>query len=156
MIKSFTADTLKQLRNRAIQADRLRTNLNVHETLDSDVQRLFIATEPNTYIRPHRHPEKHKWEFFIILDGAIDCLLFDNAGKLTSRIALAPDQTRAIEIPANTWHTYVCKQSGTLALEIKEGAYIPTAKNDFAPWAPAEHSAEAPDYLHWMREAQPV
>jgi cupin fold WbuC family metalloprotein len=156
MVKSFTADILQQLSTKAINADRLRANLNVHETLEANVQRLFIATEPDTYIRPHRHPEIHKWEFFIILSGEIDCLIFDDEGKLEQRIAMAPDRTRAIEIPANTWHSYVCRKSGTVALEIKEGAYLPTPEKDFAPWAPAENTVEAASYLQWMRDAQPA
>ena len=156
MIKSFTVDTLNELKAKASTAERQRAHLNVHDTLDANVQRLFIATEPDTYIRPHRHPESHKWEFFMVLSGEIDLLIFDDLGNLQQRITMAPDQTRAIELPPNTWHSYVCKQSGTVALEVKEGAYIPTQEGDFAPWAPAENTAEAATYLTWMRAAQPV
>ncbi len=156
MIKSFTAENLQQLSDKARQADRKRANLNVHESLDADVQRLFIATEPGTYIRPHRHSEAHKWEFFMVIKGEIDLLIFDDEGTLSQRIVMAPEQVRAIELPANTWHSYVCKKTGTVALEIKQGAYIPTPETDFAPWAPAENSAEAADYLRWMSEAQPA
>ena len=156
MIKSFTAENLQQLSDKAGQADRKRANLNVHESLDADVQRLFIATEPGTYIRPHRHSEAHKWEFFMVIKGEIDLLIFDDEGTLSQRIVMAPEQVRAIELPANTWHSYVCKKTGTVALEIKQGAYIPTPETDFAPWAPAESCAEAADYLRWMSEAQPA
>jgi cupin fold WbuC family metalloprotein len=156
MLKSFTAKNLQQLSDKARQADRMRANLNVHESLDADVQRLFIATEPGTYIRPHRHSAAHKWEFFMVIMGEIDLLIFDDEGTLCQRIVMAPDQTRAIELPAKTWHSYVCKKTGTVALEVKQGAYIPTPETDFASWAPAENSAEAADYLRWMSEAQPV
>jgi hypothetical protein len=47
-------------------------------------------------------------------------------------------------------------QLGTIGLEIKEGAYIPTREHDFAPWAPAERSAGAPAYVEWMRTAEPA
>jgi cupin fold WbuC family metalloprotein len=156
MLKSFTAKNLQQLSDKSRQADRMRANLNVHESLDADVQRLFIATEPGTYIRPHRHSEAHKWEFFMVITGEIDLLIFDDKGMLSQRIVMSPDQTRAIELPANTWHSYVCKKTGTVALEVKQGAYIPTPETDFASWAPAENSEEAADYLQWMSEAQPV
>ena len=156
MIKTFTAETFKQLSVKASDAERLRAHLNVHDSLDANVQRLFIATEPDTYIRPHRHPESHKWEFFIVLTGEIDLLIFDDKGNLQQRIVMSPDKTRAIELPPNTWHSYVCKKSGTVALEVKEGAYLPTQQADFAPWAPAENTAEVATYLQWMRDAQPV
>lgn len=155
MIKTFTAEDINELVGKARQSERRRSHLNVHESHDANVQRLFIATEPDTYIRPHRHPEAHKWEFFIVLTGAIDLLIFDDEGMLRQRIAMAPDQTRAIEIPPNTWHAYVCQKSGTVALEVKEGAYLPTQPGDFAPWAPAENATDVPAFLHWMREAQP-
>lgn len=155
MLKQITADMLNELELKASQAARRRSHLNVHETLDAPVQRLFIATEPDTYMRPHRHAEAHKWEFFVVLEGQIDLLLFDESGTVTERIAMSRTATRAVEIPPATWHAYVCMQSGTLALEIKEGAYLPTAEHDFAAWAPAENTAGASEYLAWMRQAQP-
>lgn len=115
------------------------------------MQRLFIATEPDTYIRPHRHPETHKWEFLIVLTGELDVLIFNDAGEMCQRQTLKPDAVRAIEIPPNTWHSYVCKTPATIALEIKEGAYIATTEHNFAPWAPAENSDGCEQYLQWMR-----
>lgn len=156
MIKIFTADALDKLTDDAANAARLRAHLNVHNSLDAPVQRLFIATEPDTYMRPHRHPESHKWEFFIVLDGGIDLLVFDDTGKVQQRTVMSPSKTRAVEVPPGVWHAYVCKQSGTLALEVKEGAYIPTPEEDFAPWSPAENTEAAPEYLEWMRDAQPL
>jgi len=156
MIKTFTENDINELVSKAKNAERRRSHLNVHESHDASVQRLFIATEPETYIRPHRHPESHKWEFFMVLTGAIDLLIFDDEGHLQQRIAMAADQTRAIEIPPNTWHAYVCRKPGTVALEVKEGAYLPTQEGDFAPWAPAENTADVPDFLKWMRDAKPV
>jgi cupin fold WbuC family metalloprotein len=155
MTKIFTADRLKKLADEAAETDRLRTHLNVHERLDANVQRLFIATEPATYMRPHRHPEPHKWEFFVVLEGAIDLLIFDHDGSLLQRIEMAPDKARAVEVPPNVWHAYVCQKSGTVALEIKEGTYIPTPEEDFAPWSPAENTAEAAALREWMRDARP-
>jgi len=156
MIKTITAEHLNTLTSKAAQAARLRAHLNVHENLDSAVQRLFIATEPATYMRPHRHVEAHKWEFFVVLDGQIDLLIFDAAGHVMQRTPMSRTATRAVEIPPNTWHAYVCMQPGTVALEVKEGAYLPTPEHDFAPWSPAENTAAVADYLAWMRNAQPA
>lgn len=156
MIKTITSDDLNTLADKAAQAPRLRAHLNVHESLDAAVQRLFIATEPGTYMRPHRHPEPHKWEFFMVLEGRIDLLIFDDAGQVIQRTSMTPTATRAVEIPPNTWHAYVCMQSGTTALEVKEGPYLPTPEHDFAPWAPAENTAKVADYLAWMRQVQPA
>ncbi len=155
MIKIISAGHLNELSRKATQAPRLRANHNVHEGLDAPVQRLFIATEPPTYMRPHRHPEAHKWEFFVVIEGQIDLLIFDDAGRVTQRTPMSRAATRAVEIPPNTWHSYVCMQSGTVALEVKQGGYIPTTEHDFAPWSPAENTAGVAQYLAWMRAAQP-
>ena len=156
MTKKISAKALDELTAKAEEVSRLRAHLNVHETLDASVQRLFIATEPDTYMRPHRHPQPHKWEFFMVLKGEIDLLIFDESGKLKERVNMSETATRAVEVPPNTWHCYLCRKSGTLALEVKEGAYIPTPEEDFAPWAPAEGGSGAAEYLAWMRNAEPV
>lgn len=137
----------------ASASDRQRAHLNTHETLDAAVQRLFIATEPGTYIRPHRHSEAHKWEFFVLLIGAIDLLIFDADGIIVERTPMSTATARAVEVRPATWHSYVCREPGTVALEVKQGPYIPTPDEDFAPWSPAEKSATAPEYLEWMRSA---
>ncbi len=137
-------------------AARRRTHLNVHASPEANVQRLFIATEPDTYMRPHRHPEAHKWEFLAVLRGRLALLVFDDAGELRQRIAMSSDAILAVEIAPNTFHAYVCLEAGTVALEIKEGAYIPTPEQEFAPWSPAERSPSAHAYLEWMRTAEPA
>ena len=154
MFKTITAEALADLTRQAGRSERRRAHLNIHDSPDAPVQRFFIAMEPGTYIRPHRHPQPNKWEFFLLLEGEIDVLIFDDAGKVQRRTVLSPTHTRMVELPAGTWHTYVCRQPGTVVLEIKEGPFIPTPEEDFAPWAPAENTPAAADYLTKLRLAQ--
>jgi cupin fold WbuC family metalloprotein len=149
--KKYSGDTLKELVATAQGSDRLRTNLNIHESPDADVQRLFLAFEPGTYIRPHHHPQAHKWELFIVLEGELDLLLFNDLGEIVERITLSATATRVVEIPPNTWHSYISKKSGTLALEIKQGAYLPSPEDDFLSMSPAGNTKEAAAYLQWMK-----
>jgi len=154
MVKTYTSTQLQQLEHEAASGERRRAHLNTHGGPDANVQRLFIALQPDTYLRPHRHPEAHKWEFFVVLDGKIDLLVFADHGELLQRVELSSQQTRAVELPAGTWHAYVCMQADTLVLEIKEGAYIPTRPEDFAAWAPAENTAPAAAFVERMRSAR--
>ncbi len=154
-IKTFGSADFATLTEQAKAAPRRRANLNVHASAEANVQRLFVATEPDTYMRPHRHAESHKWEFFVVLRGRLDLLVFSDAGELTQRVTLSPTTTPAVEIPPAVFHCYVCMQPGTVGLEVKEGAYIPTPERDFAPWSPAERSAGVGGYLAWLRTAQP-
>lgn len=151
MIRTYSAATLAELRQQARDAPRRRAHLNIHETLDAPVQRLFIALEPDTYVRPHRHSQPNKWELFVMLEGMLDLLVFDDDGGITHRVALAAARNRAVEIAPNTWHALVCRAPGTLALEIKEGPYAPTDDKDFASWAPAENAAGVAEYLDRLR-----
>jgi len=156
MIKTISSEALDKLTENAASAERLRAHLNVHESLDARVQRLFIATEPDTYIRPHRHSEPHKWELFTLLEGEMELLIFNDNGDITQRTRMARDGVRTVEIPPNTWHSYVCLRSGTLALEIKEGPYVPSRPDELPAWSPAENSADCAAYLDWMRTAKCV
>jgi cupin fold WbuC family metalloprotein len=153
MDKRITSARLEELGREAAVSKRGRTHLNTHDSIDAPVQRLFISTTPNTYIRPHRHSEVHKWEFFVLLEGVMDFLVFDDDGVLKERSKLSRSDVRAIELSPGQWHSYVCREPGTLALEVKEGAYLPTTEADFAPWAPAENSDASDAYLEWMRNA---
>ena len=151
MLKKYTCADLQALSFKARKSDRLRTNMNIHETPDAEVQRFFLAFEPDTYIRPHRHPETHKWELFIVLEGELELLLFNDAGEITERVSLSAADTRVVEIPPNTWHSYVCLQSGTLALEVKQGGYLPTAEQDFLAVSPAENTPGVSAYFEWLK-----
>lgn len=152
-LKQYTVDMLEELTSSAQQSSRLRINMNIHESPAEDVQRLFLAFEPGTYIRPHRHPQAHKWELIILIEGELELLLFDDTGDIVQRMTLSDETTRAVEIPPDTWHSYVSRRSGTLVLEIKQGAYLPTSEEDFLSMSPAENTDEAAAYLRWMMEA---
>lgn len=153
MDKRITSGQLDELMREARLSKRGRAHLNTHDSLDAAVQRLFIATTPGTYIRPHRHREAHKWEFFVLLEGSMDLLIFDNDGVITERAPLSTSALRAIELSPGQWHSYVCRETGTLALEVKQGEYLPTTEVDFAPWAPAESDDVSAAYLEWMQTA---
>jgi len=49
----------------------------------------------------------------------------------TERIELSPNgQVVALNIPAGQWHTVRALESGSVILEMKEGAYEPTGEED--------------------------
>lgn len=154
--RRFTSAELEGLSATAAAAQRRRAHLNVHPGLEDPVQRLFIALEPGTYIRPHRHPEPNKWELFVLIKGAVDALLLDDDGGVLERIRMSATGARAVEVPPNAWHSYVCLEPETVVLEVKEGPYVPSTEPNFGPWAPEEGSAAAAGYLAWLERASPA
>ena len=147
-------EDLDTLTAEAAAAARRRSNRNLHESLEDPVQRLCNAMEPETYVRPHRHPEPERWELFVVLRGAASVLRFDGSGTLQERLELAPESAcHVAEIPPQHWHTVVAREPGTVLFEVKPGPYRPLDDKDFAGWAPAEGTAAAGAFLERLRTA---
>ena len=125
---------------------RLRAMQPVQRSQEAKVQRLLNFLQPGTYVQPHCHPLPHASESMCLLSGAIDILIFEENGTLIARYPLTP-QSPLIDIEPGTWHGLVVKEKDTVIFEVKRGPYDATTDKTFAPWAPAEDSPEAADYL---------
>lgn len=153
-MKLFSHDLLDELAARAAASPRARAHHNVHESPGDPVQRFFVATNRNTYFRPHRHLTKS--ELAMVLRGRFDILTFDEQGTVTARYSAGEHTpSMAYETPRAIWHTLVAESDGSAFFEVKEGPYDPATASEFAPWAPAEGTPEVPQYLEWLRKAQP-
>ncbi len=155
-MKLFDEALLDGLVSKAKASVRLRANYNAHASLDDPVQRLFIAIEPGSYVQPHRHPEQEKWEFFMVLRGRLAALIFDGQGKVLRREELSPGgPVHGFEIPANSWHSVVALEPGSVFFEIKHGPYMPLSDKDFAVWAPREGDPQGSEFVQWLVSAKP-
>ncbi|MEJ2181789.1 MAG: WbuC family cupin fold metalloprotein [Gammaproteobacteria bacterium] len=153
-MKIIDHNLLEQLSLQAQSSPRLRNNYNLHPILQDPVQRLCNAMEPNTYVRPHRHPQPDKWELFLVIRGVALILAFDDLGKITQRVELCSEgPVYGVEIPANTWHTVTSVKAGTILFEIKRGPYEQLSDKDFANWAPAEGDTNCLKYIEWYKSA---
>lgn len=141
------------LHAKAKVAPRLRTHHNLHPTHEDAIQRMCMAMEPGTYVRPHRHPDK--WELLLIVSGDMLVLYFDDAGKVTTVTRLkAGGETLGLETPANTWHGIVTLAPATVVFECKHGPYVPTEEKDFVAWAPVEGHARCAEFERWFKGAK--
>ncbi len=140
---------------KAKESPRKRAHFNLHPELSDQVQRLCIAMEPGTYVRPHRHSDPETWEVLLILRGSLALNIFDEKGKVLERTVLnARGPVTALEFPRNTWHAPVSLESGTVVFEIKQGPYKPIEEKNLASWAPNEGEPEAAKFLEWYRNAK--
>jgi len=55
-------------------------------------------------------------------------------------------------VPANTFHTLVSLEPGSVFFEAKAGPYDAPTDKQWAPWAPEEGHADAPAYLEKLRK----
>lgn len=143
------AINLDRLAKQAATASRKRSHLLLHSGPDDPVQRLLIAAQPGTYVRPHKHSQQ--WEMLVLLQGRVDLLLFRGTGELLSCETLT-STTPVAQIPIAKWRSCLVREPDTLLLEIKPGPYRP---NEFADWAPEEHDEQAPKLVNWMGVAMP-
>ncbi|GEA10551.1 WbuC family cupin fold metalloprotein [Alteromonas sp. KUL49] len=150
----FDAQMINALSKSAKDSPRQRANKNIHPHYQDAVQRLFISMCPDSYVRPHRHTQDYKWEFFMVVSGRLDILLFEEDGTLTERIPLeAGGETFGVEIPPNTWHATVCYEPVTF-VEVKQGPYEITEDKNFALWSPPEGDNRVPAFLQTLKTAE--
>lgn len=148
MIKILDRTLLQDLTEKAQKNPRLRQNHNLHDSYEEPCQRLVIAMEPFSYLRPHRHLVNPKIEFFLALRGRLTLLIFSDSGEVEKSIALSPlGDTAGAEIPPGIWHTVVSLEKGSAFFEAKPGPFLPISMGDFAPWAPVEGTLEAAEYI---------
>jgi cupin fold WbuC family metalloprotein len=153
-MKVFSHDLLDQLTTKAATSPRARAHHNVHESPSDLVQRFFVVTNRNSYFRPHRHLTKS--ELAMVLRGRFHILTFDEQGTVLGRYSVGEDTgSMAYETPRATWHTLTADTDGSAFFEVKEGPYDPATAAEFASWAPAEGDPAAPEFLEWIKKAQP-
>lgn len=142
------AQLLQTVSQQAKVNPRLRTNYNFHTTAADRLQRMLNAVEPYSYVCPHKHEHPDKREAFIILTGKMLVVEFDLQGNITDHIVLdASAGNFGVELPPATYHTIVALEPNTVVYEVKDGPYEVSNDKGFAPWAPAEGSADCLEYL---------
>jgi cupin fold WbuC family metalloprotein len=152
-MKLIDKKLVASLHHKAVDAPRLRTHHNLHLSHEEPIQRMCMAMEPGTYVRPHRHPDK--WELLLIVSGDMRVLHFDAVGKVLSVTRLhAGGETLGMETPAGTWHGVVTLAPATVVFECKHGPYVPTEEQDFVTWAPAEGQPGCTQFENWFRHAK--
>lgn len=152
-MKLITQETIDELIERATASGRRRCNYNLHPVPEDPVQRLLVAAKLDTYFRPHRH--ETKWECALVLQGAFDVFIFDDAGVITRKIRLGRSRDAlGFEIAARVWHGWLPVEEDGVFFEVKQGPYDPMRGTTFASWAPPEGDAAAPAFLARLRSAK--
>ena len=67
-------------------SERKRSHHLLHSGHDDQVQRLLIALQPGTYVRPHHHSEQ--WEMLVLLRGSGYLWSFREDGRLHGRFEM--------------------------------------------------------------------
>lgn len=121
---------LDSLTAQAKASPRLRMNLDLRNSPADMSQRMLNAIEPGSEVPVHRHRKTS--ETFVILRGRVVEEFYDELERIccaTYEVS-AGGPVCALNIPAGTWHTLRALESGTVILEMKDGAYEPISDCD--------------------------
>lgn len=126
----ITQALLDNLTEQAKASTRLRMNYDLRNSDKDRSQRMLNAIEPGSEIPIHRHQKTS--ETVVCLRGRLVWEYYDELERTcTDRIELSPNgPIVALNVPLGQWHTVKALESGSVILEMKEGAYEPTRPED--------------------------
>ena len=121
---------LDNLTEQAKASPRLRMNYDLRNSSEDQSQRMLNAIEPGSPLPIHRH--RSTSETMVCLRGRLVVEYYDELERVcTEAIELKPNgETVALSIPVGEWHTVRALESGTVILEMKNGAYEPIGDED--------------------------
>lgn len=127
---------IEVLRKAVSLTPKRRARINAHPDSTDELHEMIIAIEPGSYIRPHKHPGKS--EAFHIIEGAVDIVVFDEAGEIDRIVALAAkggDMPFYYRMSKPHYHTLIIRSELLVVHEITNGPFRPegTVFADFAP-----------------------
>lgn len=121
---------LDSLTEQAKASPRLRMNYDLRNSSEDTSQRMLNAIEPGSVVPVHRHQKTS--ETVVVLRGRVIEEFYDELERICSATyeVSACGPACALNIPAGQWHTLRSLESGTVILEVKDGAYEPIGPED--------------------------
>ena len=137
---------LDNLTAQAKESPRLRMNMDLRNSDADSSQRMLNAIEPGSVVPVHRHQKTS--ETVVVLRGRVVEEYYSSEGLVEASYELAAgggarsesgmteresgmtEVACALNIPAGQWHTLRALESGTVILEMKDGAYEPISPAD--------------------------
>ena len=114
-------------------------NMDLRNSAEDTSQRMLNAIEPGSVVPVHRHQKTS--ETVVVLRGRVVEEYYSSEGVVEASYELAAggdarsesgmtEVACALNIPAGQWHTLRALESGTVILEMKDGAYEPIGAED--------------------------
>ncbi len=147
---------LDTLTAQAKESPRLRMNYDLRNSSADTSQRMLNAIEPGSAVPVHRH--RTTSETVVVLRGRVVEEFYDDLEcTCTAAYEISPSgPVCALNIPAGTWHTLRSLESGTVILEVKDGAYVPIGPEDVLEIGQASAPAASVDPVAPGASVDPV
>ena len=129
LIMKIDNTLLDELTAQVQASPRLRMNMDLRNSAADTSQRMMNAIEPGSVVPIHRHRKTS--ETVVVLRGRVVEEYYSSEGLVEGSYELAAGgPVCALNIPAGQWHTLRALESGTVILEMKDGAYEPIGAED--------------------------
>jgi cupin fold WbuC family metalloprotein len=142
-IATIGIEDIEMLRLAVRKTPKRRVRINAHPGSDDGLHEMIIAIEPNSYIRPHKHPGKS--EAFHIIEGQVDIVVFNDDGAIDRIVSLgAKGGPHPFYYRMSTahFHTLIIRSDLLVVHEITNGPFFPGG-TVYADFAPEEDAANA-------------
>lgn len=151
-VQQITRELIASLVEKAKTAPRRRVNHNFHRKLEENPNRFLNVMMKDSYFTPHRHANPPKPESFLVLQGKVLCIIFDNSGEIAEAHLMGEGGNYGVDVAAGVWHTIAVLSDTAVCYEVKPGPYVAAKDKDFAPWAPKEGDPNAAQYAAALLE----
>lgn len=120
---------LDSLTAQAKCSPRLRMNYDLRDSEQDSSQRMLNAIEPGSAVPIHRHMDTS--ETVVCLRGHLKWIFHNPDSSVAEIIELkAGGSIAVLNVPAGQWHSVESIESGSVILEMKDGAYKPLDNSD--------------------------
>jgi len=138
---------ITELIHRATDNTRKRVRICTHQDVADKLHEMLIVHTHDTYVRPHKHFGKS--ESFHVIEGAVDVVIFDDAGEIADVIVMgdySSGKTFYYRIADPLYHTLLIRSEVIVFHETTNG---PFERSDtlFAPWAPEDKSPLQKEFM---------
>lgn len=141
-ILSVSAETIDDLKDRALKSPYLRFRLCMHFDTDALTQEMIIVSHRDSYMPPHRHPPG-KSESYHVIEGGMIVYFFDDDGNVTRKLEMGeygkglPSIYRLSE---PTWHMPIPTSDWLVYHETYSGPFSRDADVQSPKWLPDEEA----------------
>lgn len=135
--------SIEFVKDRAGANARQRARICAHADSEDALHEMLIAISDRSYIHPHKHLAKV--ESFHIVEGAVDVVIFDDAGAVQDVVEMGDRESGRCfyyRLADSRFHTLLLRTPWLVVHEVTNGPFRPS-ETLLAPFAPAEGEREA-------------
>lgn len=139
-ISTISKKEIDLLKDAVSQTALGRVRVNLHPHVDDTLHEMFIVIKKDSYVRPHKHPNKS--EAFHIVYGSAKVIIFNDDGSIRQIVELEANSQKPFyyRMSKPYFHTLIIESEILIVHEITNGPFR-QGETLFASFAPEEQDA---------------